>query len=84
MWKRLTIPALAVLAFALFSLRPWAGLRAQQSRSAGASVFDPSVRTLLIRYDFDHSIAFTGCLCSAALAEEFINLADGRRRCHIP
>src|SRR6266567_7397319 len=50
MLKRLTIPALAVMALALVSLRPLSGLRAQPPQNAAASLFDPSVRTLLIRY----------------------------------
>src|SRR5437868_2157882 len=49
MLKRVAIPVLVVIAVALVSLRPWAGLRAQP-QNAAASLFDQSVRTLLIRY----------------------------------
>lgn len=50
MWKRLTISALTVVALALVCLRPWPSLRAQPPQNAGASLFDPSLHTLLIRY----------------------------------
>jgi hypothetical protein len=50
MVKRVTIPALVVVAIALISLRPWAGLRAQPPQNAGATPFDRSLSTILIRY----------------------------------
>ena len=50
MWIRALIPALACIALSLISLRPWVGLRAQQTPNVTASLFDSSVHTLVIRY----------------------------------
>src|SRR5579864_7481569 len=48
MWKHTAIPALAVLALTLVTLRPWISLRAQSGEPP--SPFDSSSHTLLIRY----------------------------------
>jgi hypothetical protein len=50
MWKRALIPTLACGTLALIALRPWEGLRAQPPQPDATSLFDLSVRTILIRY----------------------------------
>src|SRR5689334_7701811 len=77
MLKRVAIPAVVVTCIALFYLRPWTGLRAQPPQNAGASLFDQSLHTLLIRYGVTDKVEKTwrGRLEAASGDAQVLDLA---------